>query len=185
MVYLIEGNIGVGKSSIIKELSTKFKCIEEPVNEWTFLEDFYKDPTTFGTLLQYQIMYSYFKIFKNIKFSSDKIFLERSHWSAKNVFQYLQQPQNYSSITDFLYNKIVSISNIDTIFYIDLDVDTCLERIKKRNRNQEHVIDKNYLKKIENRYKELINENSKFKIFIISSKNKTPKEISNEIISLI
>ena len=60
-MYFVEGNIGSGKSTFLKKLSTEFKVVQEPVDEWSkmknassgknILEEFYEDPKRNAYLL--------------------------------------------------------------------------------------------------------------------------------------
>ena len=52
-MYFVEGNIGSGKSTFLKKLSSEFKVVQEQVDEWSkmknangknILEEFYEDP---------------------------------------------------------------------------------------------------------------------------------------------
>lgn len=188
MVFVIEGNIGCGKSSVINVLSTKYNCIEEPVSEWTLLEDFYKNPKDFGTFFQHQVLCSYYKIFKNLKFTGEPTFIERSPWSARNVFQYLHskkypRSRYFFSFLDSLYSKI-PIDKISVIFYLDLEPTQCLNRIYTRQRQGEHDIPLELLKNIESRYYNILSKTN-MKVIRIKVLNKSPVEIANEILSYI
>ena len=58
-IYALEGNIGAGKTTILKLLGKHFKdveLVEEPVKEWqnlggmNLLDSFYSDPQRWGFL---------------------------------------------------------------------------------------------------------------------------------------
>ena len=94
--YIIEGNIGSGKTTLINILKNfnNFEVIEEPVNLWlnlkgddnkNILQEFYDDPERYAYIFQTMV----FKTRLNsIDHPQDKDirFSERSIWTDKYVF---------------------------------------------------------------------------------------------------
>jgi deoxyadenosine/deoxycytidine kinase len=78
-LFVIDGNIGSGKSTFLKHLATKFTTIiniQEPVDEWFKIKDdqgvslfelFYKDPARYSYLFQTNILYTRFDKIKQLQ----------------------------------------------------------------------------------------------------------------------
>ena len=100
IVFFIEGNIGTGKSTFIKNLQEIYNCedsqfIQEPVDVWkdtkdndnkNILEYFYKDMHRFCYLFQSYAFISRINQIDQIDKSCEFVFIERSVFCDKNVF---------------------------------------------------------------------------------------------------
>lgn len=110
----IEGNIGAGKSTLIKQLQEcsttsdiNIVYLQEPVNEWnkvrdrdgvTILENFYENPSKYAFPFQMMAYITRLKLIMNAieentnyinemnKSSKTIIVMERSLWTDKNIF---------------------------------------------------------------------------------------------------
>ena len=119
----VEGNIGSGKSTFLKQLEKNFKgkdifFLQEPVNEWnsiknedntTILEEFYKDNKTWAFSFQMMAYITRLKSLRDLvkKYGKNIIIIsERSLWTDKNVFAKMLYDENKISTIDFqIYNK--------------------------------------------------------------------------------
>lgn len=188
-MYCIEGNIGAGKSTLIKCLSEKYICYQEPVSEWTLLDFFYKDMKKYAFPFQYQVLLSQFNQIKEIN-KLDKnqlVFMERCPWTSRNVFFEMMIEDNILSskeleIFDNFYNIIPQ--NITKMFYLILDTEICKQRIIERNRYEELNITYEYLKRLEDKYLSSLKK-SNFEVVYINAKNKTPEDLSKIIMDNI
>lgn len=187
-MFCIEGNIGVGKTTLIKSITKDFPCFEEPVEEWTLLENFYENPKEFAFSFQFQILITQFNIFRKIFRNKDPlVFVERSHWSSKNVFIDLMKDGGiWSSEDEVSYDKLYRNINVNfkKIFYLNLAPEKCLERIKKRSRKGEENVTLEFLQKIHNKYNDAL-LNCPFEVVYIDCLGKTTEEIKKEIYSYI
>lgn len=108
----IEGNIGVGKSTIIKKLSENkiFKCIQEPIQEWinlggyNLLDLFYKDPEKHCSIFQFYTMLTLFNDRKKM-YDEKYVIFERSLNSSINVFCKSLLENNILKNIDYLVLK--------------------------------------------------------------------------------
>ena len=91
-IIFIEGNIGAGKTTFLKNIEENNKNIQviyEPVNEWResgMLKKFYQDPKHFGKIFQFYCLYTRFKLFDEIDTTVDYVFIERSMMCDNFVF---------------------------------------------------------------------------------------------------
>ena len=175
-IYALEGNIGAGKSTIMKIISNQFhdvEFVEEPVNQWqnlngcNLLNAFYSDPKRWGFSFEFYSMLT--KIQALLKAAdSDKpiIIIERSILSNKvfmdlsndlgklDKMEYAMLINTYNFYLEHVYPQIAGI------IYLDTPVDECIRRITKRNRGEECTIEKSYLNSIKEKMDEICNSST-------------------------
>ena len=175
-IYALEGNIGSGKTTIMKIISNHFKdveFIEEPVKQWqnlggmNLLDSFYSDPKRWGFSFEFFSMLT--KIEALLKAAeSDKpiIIIERSIFSNR-VFMDLSK--ELGKLDTMEYCMLINTYNfylahvypqISGVIYLDTPVDECNKRITRRNRGEECTIEKSYLEAIKNKMDEMCNSST-------------------------
>ena len=175
-IYALEGNIGSGKTTIMKIISNHFKdveFIEEPVKQWqnlggmNLLDSFYSDPKRWGFSFEFFSMLT--KIEALLKAAeSDKpiIIIERSIFSNR-VFMDLSK--ELGKLDTMEYCMLINTYNfylahvypqISGVIYLDTPVNECIKRITKRNRGEECTIEKSYLEAIKNKMDEMCNSST-------------------------
>ena len=156
MLISIEGNIGTGKTTLLKSLqNNKYKSVYEPVDEWgDWLNLFYKDKrNAFG--FNMKILHSY-----QSKLKDENIISERSPFTSKEIFYKLALKEKFSSYCEYnlycdYYDLLARIP--DYFIYIQTDPEVCLERIKNRNRKEEENISLEYLKELHKYHENVYN----------------------------
>lgn len=160
-VYIsIQGNIGSGKSTLVKALNDKYGnnkrvCfLQEPVNVWdtitdvngkTILELYYKDQKKYAFSFQMMAYISRLSsLRKVISEGYDIIIAERSLETDKNVFaQMIYDDKNISEIEFNIYLKWFEEfqDNIpeEKIVYLRTNPKTAYERIIQRGRIGENI----------------------------------------------
>lgn len=154
---VIDGNIGSGKSTVIKSLQNEYLCIEEPIEEWKpYLEAFYKDMNKNSLLFQMKVLQHH--MLNKIYTEDDKITIfERSALSCINIFGKNLLDTGYLSELDM---RLLETMNIlfgwspSNVIYINTPPDICYERIHERSRENE-IIPKSYLESISKLYDDL------------------------------
>jgi deoxyadenosine/deoxycytidine kinase len=136
----LEGLIGAGKSTLIQRLG---RGHPEPVEQWTFLADFYHDPARWAFPLQMQILLS------QTNSPPDGLF-ERSPHSALHVFA-------RDSLTPPEWDLLSAWSDRcgwvpDEVVFLRVPPATCLERVRRRNRPGEEGITLDFLCQLERKY---------------------------------
>ena len=170
MIISIEGNIGSGKSTLIKILKEKLKnddrfiFIQEPVDEWLKLVDdkgenilskFYNDQEKYAFVFQILTYTTKMNLIKKAisKNSSKIIITERSIYTDKEVFAKMLHDDNkienvVYQIYEMIFKQFVDRgTDLDKIIYVCTDPSKCYERINKRNRDGEKTIPLEYLKR--------------------------------------
>lgn len=157
MVYTItiDGLIGAGKSSLISQLKDDFTCFPEPIEDWSLLKNFYEDMETYAAPFQYQVLFSFHKMYSSFKNVKDKIILERCPWSSKHIFTTMLVDNGYITPDEFnlycnFYNKVAFTTNL--FIYLKVDTEVAYKRILNRDRASEKSLKFEYLEILNNRY---------------------------------
>ena len=171
-IYSLEGNIGAGKTTILKIISNHFnnvEFIEEPVKLWknvgglNLLDSFYSNPKRWGFSFEFYSMLTKIQsllkaadsdkpiIFIERSILSNKIFIDLSYELGKlGKMEYCMLLNTYDF---YLHNVYPQLSGI---IYLDTPVNECIKRITKRNRDEEINIKKSYLEAIKKKLDELV-----------------------------
>lgn len=166
-MYILEGNIGVGKSTFLKLLDhhcPEITVIQEPQDNWashehgqSLLENFYKDPRRWAYTLETLAMVARVKDHSFHQSNPDlNRVMERSVYSGHYCFAqndydsgYLNdlEWEVYSRWVDFLVHK--SCTPPKGFIYLRAEPESCLDRVKKRNRQGEETVSLDYIKRID------------------------------------
>ncbi|CAF0761264.1 unnamed protein product [Adineta steineri] len=168
LTIAVEGNIGSGKSTVLTHLGQSSLCdiIAEPIEAWTNLKGnnllamLYTDPKRWGFAFQANAQMSLAKLHAQPTKLPLKI-MERSIYSARYCFvENLYRNQilhdvEYEILKDW-FNMLTSNDSchLDLIIYLRTQPETCLERIKTRNRPEEQSITLDYLNQLHERHEE-------------------------------
>jgi len=147
---VVEGPIGVGKSSLVNILSERLKArrVMEIVEENPFLASFYGDRLQFAFPTQMFFLLSRFKqqqdLFQQDLFSavtvSDYLF------AKDKIFATLTLDRNELSIYDKVFDTLgPRVTKPDLVIYLQARMDVLMARIKKRGREFERSFDSRYL----------------------------------------
>jgi|TARA_B100000795_G_scaffold262659_1_gene240821 deoxycitidine kinase/deoxyguanosine kinase len=164
VIFSVEGNIGSGKSTLVKYLSKNMRSwfpnnsiifLQEPVDEWntimdengiTILENFYKDQEKYAFSFQMMAYISRLSLLKKtIRSNPNSIIIcERSMWTDKEVFaKMLFNDNKIDCINYTIYNKwfdeFVKDVPLTGIIYVKTNPRVCQERIKIRGREGETI----------------------------------------------
>jgi deoxyadenosine/deoxycytidine kinase len=150
-VIYLEGNIGCGKSSALTFLKSKGEItVPELVEEWTFLDEFYKDYKN-AFQLQTEIAVSRREqLYRGIRIANQKgknrVFVER------NIKTGALFSEGLSSTERVVLNRLYSVLSSQEIqlftertIYFSVDPSLCWDRIQKRGRNAESTVNKDYI----------------------------------------
>ena len=152
----VDGPIGVGKTTLVERLCERFegvKLLEDVGNP--FLSDFYKDKA--GTAFQTQLYFllSRFKQQRDMHQMGlfDKLVLADYTFDKDRIFAYLNLSDDELSLYDKLYKLLEpQVRKPDLMLYLVADVDTCLERVKRRQRSFERHLAGDYLAQLIDAY---------------------------------
>ena len=171
---IIEGPIGVGKTSLSNKLALEWDAdlVLENVDDNPFLSKFYKNPREVS--LQTQL---YFLLTRTRQVQA---FKQQDIFSNARVSDFmLQKDRLFAQVTlnneeydlyDQLYSYMaVDIPKPDLIIYLQAPIDTLIKRIKKRGRNFEKYIDAEYLERLNAMYLKFFNTYDASPLLIINA----------------
>jgi len=180
---VIEGPIGVGKTSLAKKLAASLSAdvLLEEVYENPFLERFYRDGQSAALPAQMFFLFARARqiedlrqadMFANVRvsdylFSKDQLFAEL----------------NLSADELNLYNQVTSSLDIeapvpDLVIYLQSSVDALLERIARRGILFERAIDRRYLERVTEAYARFFHAYNDGPLLIVNASQIDP--INNE-----
>lgn len=171
----VEGNIGVGKTSLARLLSKRFhaRLLLEQFEENSFLPKFYQDPEKYAFPLELSFMAERFQQMKdafskedifNPIIISDYLFDKSLIFSKKTLSDDLLKL--YSNL---FYIMNSSLPRPDLLVYLYLDTDRLQQNIYKRGRPYEQSISKDYLKRIQDSYLDYIRGIEDVRVVIIDT----------------
>ncbi len=149
----VAGNIGVGKSTLVKLLSETlgWTPFYEPVTENPYLADFYEDMPAWGFHSQVYFLMRRLRIHRQLMKMNGSVIQDRSVYEDAEVFAHNLDRQNAINGRDYttyreLYRVLVEfLPAPDLVIYLRASVPTLLSRISKRGRDYEKTISAEYL----------------------------------------
>ena len=173
---VISGNIGVGKTTLSDKVSKKFNWdlqLEE-VDDNPYLDDFYKSMSEWSFHLQIFFLNSRFNQIQKISESNKIVIQDRSIYEDYEVFTKTLHDSGILKQREFnnyerLYNTILKyIDQPDLLIYLrNTNINNIVKNIRKRKRDFEKKIDRNYLIKLNNYYEKWIKNHPKEKLLTI------------------
>ena len=174
----IEGNIGVGKTTLANKLARNInaRLILERFEDNSFLPRFYEDPKNYAFPLEMSFLADRYQQVKDQLahgdlFSSNIVadyIIDKSR-----IFASINLPKDelllFNKLFDIIYPTILKP---DLIVYLHLSVDDLIEKIRERGRSYELNIKASYLEKIQNRYFDYFRKSSNLRIVIADITNK-------------
>jgi deoxyguanosine kinase len=174
---VIEGNIGAGKTTLSTHIANDFnsKLILEKFAENPFLPKFYKEPDKYSFQLELSFLADRFHQLKQefVNYDLFKSFLVSDYYFMKSLVfakQTLQDDEYklYRSIFNIIYH---TLPKPDLYVYLYVTPENLLANIKKRGRDYEMDITKEYLEKIQNSYFEFFKQEKDIRFLIIDTNN--------------
>ena len=154
---VIEGPIGVGKSSLATRLAEDFESelILEEIEDNPFLEQFYQRPREAALSTQLFFLIHRSKQIQHLRqgsiFAHSKIadyLIEKDQLFA----QVTLTPTEYELYLQVYEHMMVESPKPDLVVYLQAPVSTLLERIRKRGRSFERLIEASYLEQLNEAY---------------------------------
>lgn len=178
-IISIEGNIGGGKSTLVKNLKEYVTAnaniykdsilfLEEPLEIWqntknekgkNILTLFYENPHKYAFQFQILVLASQKKMIKDAmeKHPNCKlIVMERSIQAGMNVFAKMSEANKTMDSMEYdiyrFMSQMCEIPKLDAIVYLHTNYEVCHSRINTRSREGEEGISMEYLKQCETYY---------------------------------
>ncbi len=173
-MYILEGNIGAGKSTFLKLIEANhsdISVVQEPKENWvtptegtSLFERFYHEPTRWAYTIETLIMTC--RVREHLqaqRVSNPNRLMERSVYSGHYCFAKNGLESGYfTNLEWYAYSKLLEFMVKEQcrlplgFIYLRTTPETCFQRIKIRNRNGEQDISIDYLTKIHNLHEKFL-----------------------------
>lgn len=177
MHIAIAGNIGSGKTTLAALLSKHYgwEAHYEDVETNPYLNNFYEDMQRWSFNLQIYFLNSRFRQIVDIRKSGKTVIQDRTIYEDAYIFAPNLHAMGLMSTRDFenystLFELMSSfIQPPDLLIYLRAGVPTLVNQIQKRGRDYENTIRLDYLKRLNERYNEWIDDYTHGKLLIIDA----------------
>jgi deoxyguanosine kinase len=149
-IIAVEGNIGVGKTSLARMLVKKLggRLIEERVDDNPFLDRFYEDMGAYA--FQTQLVFLLNRYRQQLMLAQKDLFDELTVidyiFARDNIFAHINLSDDelvlYERIASELQHKMITS---DLVIYLQASSDVLFERIRLRGKPFERTISRDYL----------------------------------------
>ncbi|MBM4214830.1 MAG: deoxynucleoside kinase [Gammaproteobacteria bacterium] len=171
---VIEGPIGVGKTSLARRLAETLSAdlILEQAESNPFLERFYRDPV--GAALPAQLHFLFQRVQQLAAFRQDDLF------STIRVSDYLlEKDRLFARVTldeaefglyDQIYSRVViDPPKPDLVIFLQAPVDVLLQRISRRGIKAEQLIERAYLERLNEAYARFFHDYEAAPLLIVNA----------------
>jgi len=166
MAIVIDGIIGAGKSTLAHFLSEALSVpLFEELNDndsdsmaQRMLDRFYADQKRWSAIIQVMFLNDRFRDIKAIEASGNEAIIDRSIYGDEIFAKTINDRGNmtddeFNIYRDLLHNMLEHIQPPEVLIYIDVSIDTAMERIAKRNRSTEaDLIPRDYMEDLKRNY---------------------------------
>jgi deoxyadenosine/deoxycytidine kinase len=189
MHVAIAGNIGSGKTTLTGLLSKHFnwQAHYEDVDTNPYLGSFYEDMQRWSFNLQIYFLNSRFRQIVDIRRSGKKVIQDRTIYEDAHIFAPNLHEMNLMTTRDFdNYSKLFELMSSfiqppDLLIYLRAEVPTLVRQIQKRGREYEASIRIDYLKSLNDRYENWINNYNLGKLLIVDVDNLNFSEVPEDL----
>ena len=193
MHIAISGNIGSGKTSLAGLLAKHFgwEAHYENMDNNPYIHSFYEDMQRWSFNLQVYFLNTRFRQIINIRNIGKTVIQDRTIYEDAYIFAPNLRDMGLMSSRDYenyasLFELMASfIAPPDLLIYLKASVPTLVRQIQLRGREYEEAIRLDYLKSLNDRYNEWIEQYKSGKLLIIDVDNfdfiERPKDLGNVI----
>ena len=174
---VIEGNIGSGKTSLVKMLTKEFKAhaIYEEFSDNPFLPKFYKEPEKHAFPLELSFLaerYHQLKKELNTRDLFHKNIISDYYFIKSLIFAEITLPEDEFALYKKLFHIIhQKLPQPDLLIYLYSDIERLKKNISKRGRDYETKISDDYLAKIHKGYFNFLSQQNTFPVLILNLSN--------------
>ncbi|MBL8091346.1 MAG: deoxynucleoside kinase [Anaerolineales bacterium] len=160
----IAGNIGVGKSTLVKMLCDQmgWDPFYEPVNQNPYLADFYANMSAWAFHSQVFFLSHRLRSHFNLAQHPNSVIQDRSVYEDAEIFAHNLYKQgnisdrDYQTYRDLYETAIQFLPPPDLVIYLRASVETLQSRISQRGRDYERTISYDYLQNLNDLYESWI-----------------------------
>lgn len=195
-ILALQGNIGCGKSSVLRLVSDRVHVIPEPIADWgAWLTLFYdamrqpgKNVRSFG--FQLQVLLSFARALRDVPAGTQVVVVERSPQSSRDVFVDMAHQQgdideHELRVYEQLFDELTwrPITNV----YLRCPAATCYARVQERQRKAEESVPLSYLEKLHVRHEALYyteKSTDDDEVHVLDA-TQTPEVLAKQLLALV
>lgn len=192
----VAGNIGAGKTTLSEMLSNHYDwtVMYEDTNTNPYLSDFYNDMKRWSFNLQIYFLSSRYQQILDIRAGDKTVIQDRTIYEDAFIFapnlhdMGLMAERDFSNYFELFRLMSTQVAAPDLLIYLQSSIPTLVEHIQKRGRDYEGSMSLDYLKRLNEKYENWINNYNDGKLLIINVDNldfKSNKEDFGSIIEKI
>ena len=175
-MIVIEGVVGVGKSSLMRILGMEgYTEFEEPVVNNPILDKFYHDRVRYSFPLQVFFLNKRFEHIKKAKDVANAV-MDRSIYGDAIFARMLNindemSDEEFGIYSELLENMLEHVQAPKLMVYLEIGVDEAMRRIQKRGRDYELIVERDYWQKLNDEYETYFSDYSLSPILRINVDN--------------
>ena len=176
---VVEGPIGVGKTSLTKKIADKYQLttVFENAGENPFLKKFYADNEKYA--LPTQLFFLFQRLDQLIELSQTDLFetnlISDFMLEKDTIFAGITLSELEMSLYRKIYeNQSSQVCNPDLVIYLQADPGTLLDRIKKRGILMERDISMEYIVNLSNAYNKFFYSYEESPVLIVNTTHLDP-----------
>lgn len=160
----VSGNIGAGKTTLCEKLGQQFswEVQYESTDDNPYLNDFYEDMERWSFALQVYFLHKRYRGITEILKGEKTVIQDRTIFEDAKIFapnlhkMGLMTKRDFDNYTALFEAMQTLIQPPDLLIYLKASIPTLVNHIEKRGREYEGSISIDYLKRLNNRYEEWI-----------------------------
>lgn len=175
----IAGNIGAGKTTLTTKLGKHFGWDThfEDADENPYLSDFYNDMHRWSFNLQIYFLNSRYQQVLNIQAGDRTVIQDRTIYEDAFIFapnlhdMGLMSSRDYDNYFNLFKTMSSQVNPPDLLIYLKASISTLVAHIQNRGRDYEGSMSLDYLKKLNERYEDWINNYTEGNLLVINVDN--------------
>jgi deoxyadenosine/deoxycytidine kinase len=186
---VVEGPIGVGKTSLARRLARSFggDLVLEQTEENPFLEEFYRSGRR--TALPAQLHFLFQRTRQLEALNQGDLFspirIADFHMLKDKLFAEINLDRDELALYDQVYDKLeVEIPVPDLVIYLQASVDALMSRIASRGIDYEKLLDRGYLEKVADAYARFFYDYDDSSLLIVNASSINPVQNDQDFDSL-
>jgi deoxyadenosine/deoxycytidine kinase len=192
----IAGNIGAGKTTLTEMLSKHFgwDVHYEATDNNPYLADFYLDMKRWSFNLQIFFLSSRYEQMLRIQRGNRTVIQDRTIYEDAFIFapnladMGLMERRDFENYVNLFQSIVSQIKPPDLLIYLKANIPTLVEHIQMRGRDYEGSISIDYLKRLNERYDNWINNYKEGRLLVINVDNldfQGKKEDMGRVVELV
>jgi deoxyadenosine/deoxycytidine kinase len=175
-IIVIDAVVGAGKTVYMEMLSKEMNIpyFQEPVEDNPILDRFYHDRKRYSFPLQIFFLNRRFRMLKEASDLGRSTLMDRSIYGDMIFAKLLYEEGNmekeeYDLYRDLLTNMLDHVEAPKLMVYLQIDTDSAIERIKKRGRDYEQIVERGYWERLNREYENYFMEYNLSPVLVIDA----------------